>query len=114
VSQVDLSASLAALTGQCIPAGDAPDSVNVLPALLGNTKNARGKLVEHDGSHVFGFRDGLWKLIEVARIRRPIYSPTGELYDLKSDLGETSNLQSAESGKFKTLSGELDAVKKSP
>ena len=53
VSLVDFSASFAALTGQEIPAGDAPDSVNVLPALLGDTKAGRDQLVEHD----FAFRE---------------------------------------------------------
>ena len=64
VSLVDFSASFAALTGQKIPAGDAPDSVNVLPALLGESRKGRGKLVEHDGFRMLAFRDRLWKYIE--------------------------------------------------
>jgi arylsulfatase A-like enzyme len=63
VSLVDFPASFAALTGRKIPAGDAPDSVNVLPALLGDARNGRDKLVEHDGFRTLAFRDGLWKFI---------------------------------------------------
>src|SRR5690606_23149655 len=35
VSQVDLLATFAALAGQRVPAGEARDSMNLLPALLG-------------------------------------------------------------------------------
>ena len=38
VSQVDLLASLAAFTGQKLPETAAPDSFNLMPALLGKTK----------------------------------------------------------------------------
>jgi arylsulfatase A-like enzyme len=111
---MDFSASFAALTGQKIPAGDAPDSVNVLPALLGDSKVGRTKLVEHDGARVLGFRDGLWKFIEPERrVRaRAEYSPLGELYDLGTDLGETKNLREVESEKAKTLSDELLAAQR--
>jgi arylsulfatase A-like enzyme len=111
VSLVDFSASFAALAGQIIPAGEAPDSVNVLPALLGETKTGRDKLVEHDGARVFGFRDGLWKWIEPDARVRPVYSAMGELYDLNRDLGETNNLQFAQPDTSKKMSDELDGVR---
>jgi arylsulfatase A-like enzyme len=111
VSLVDFSASFAALTGQQIPNGDAPDSVNVLPALLGETRTARETLVEHDGFRIFGFRDGLWKWIQPDRREKPFYSPDGELYDLANDIGETNNLNSAQPDTSKKLSGELDDVR---
>ena len=112
VCLVDFSASFAALTGQTIPAGDAPDSVNVLPVLLGESKNGRDKLVEHDGARMFGFRDGLWKFIAPDMRPRAVYSRTGELYDLGHDLGETNNLNAAQPDTSKKLSGELDGVRK--
>ena len=109
VCLMDFSASFAALTSQAIPSGGAPDSVNVLPALLGNSKNGREKLVEHDGARVLGFRDGLWKFIEPDRRPRAQvqHSPFGELYDLSADLGETNNLSQVRSDKTKALSSEL-------
>lgn len=111
VSLVDLSASFAALTGQTIPAGDAPDSVNVLPALLGDTRAGRDQLVEHDGIRFFGYRDGLWKYIEPDLRPHPYYSPLGELYDLAHDLGETNNLNESQPETSRKLSGELDAAR---
>ena len=107
VSLMDFSASFAALTGTKIPAGGAPDSVNVLSALLGDSKAGRDKLVEHDGERLLGFRDGLWKFIEPDMRVRPGYSPTGELYDLGQDLGETRNLSGAQPERSKGLSDEL-------
>jgi arylsulfatase A-like enzyme len=107
VSLMDFSASFAVLTGQKIPAGGAPDSINVLPALLGDTKLGREKLVEHDGARVLGFRDGVWKFIEPTKRARVEYSPSGELYDLGHDLGETNNLREAQPEKAKALSHEL-------
>ena len=112
VSLVDFSASFAALTGQKIPAGDAPDSVNVLPALLGAAKNGRDKLVEHDGFRTLAFRDGLWKYIEPDMRPRPVYSASGALYDLGRDLGETNNLNAAQPDTSKKLSGELKSEEK--
>jgi arylsulfatase A-like enzyme len=110
VSLVDFSASFAALTGQTIPAGDAPDSVNVLAALLGETKAGRDKLVEHDGFRTLAFRDGLWKFIEPDTRPRPVYAASGALYDLGRDLGETNNLNSTHPETSKHLSGELKQV----
>jgi len=109
ISLMDMSASFAALTGQTIPAGGAPDSVNVLPALLGDSKAGRETLVEHDGARVLGFRDGVWKFIEPERRARARaeYSPLGELYDLGTDLAEKKNLSQSEPEKSKTLSSEL-------
>ncbi len=111
VSLVDFPASFAALAGRKIPAGDAPDSVNVLAALLGETKIGRDKLVEHDGTRFFGFRNGLMKFIEPDPRDRPEYSPLGELYDLGHDLGETNNLNFVQPATGKKLALELDAVR---
>jgi arylsulfatase A-like enzyme len=117
VSLVDFSASFAALTGQKISAGDAPDSVNVLSALLGDSKIGRATLVEHDGFDILAFRDGLWKFIQPdLRAKRSLipdrsYSPAGELYDLDLDLGETKNLNSANPATSKKLAGELDDMR---
>ena len=41
ISQVDLLSSLAALTDQPLPEQAGPDSMNVLPALLGRSKEGR-------------------------------------------------------------------------
>jgi hypothetical protein len=47
IDLVDLSASLAALTGQKADPVTMPDSLNVLPALLGRSKTGRDHVVEY-------------------------------------------------------------------
>src|SRR5262249_11400089 len=62
ICQIYLAASLAALVNQPIAPGDAPDSVNVLQALLGKSKSGRAELVEQGGG--LSLRQGRWKYIE--------------------------------------------------
>lgn len=62
VSLIDLFASFAALTGQTLPADAAPDSLNLLPALLGEPDAAgRDYLVMH--ANGIAIRKGPWKLV---------------------------------------------------
>jgi len=110
VCLVDLSASFAALTGQKLAAGDAPDSRDVLPALLGDAKAGRDKLVEHDGGRVLGFRDGPWKLVGPQRGPAGRQRPA-ELYDLATDLGEAQDLHDNRAEKAKELSRMLDQAR---
>ena len=56
VSQVDFLASFAALTGQSFDADSAPDTEDVLDALLGDSPSGRETLVEHAG--VLSLRQG--------------------------------------------------------
>ncbi len=98
VSQVDLLSTFAALTGGKLPAEAGPDSLNVLPALLGDSKTARETLVEHSGT--LGLVEGDWKVIEPSareRLQRNTNSETGaapkpQLYNLTDDIGEKNNL----------------------
>src|SRR4029077_9157758 len=46
LSQGDLLASLASLAGRKLPEGAAPDSFNLLPALLGRSRQGRPHIVE--------------------------------------------------------------------
>jgi arylsulfatase A-like enzyme len=102
VSQLDLFASFADLTqarsaSEGLPADAAPDSINVLPALLGESKQGRETLVEH--ANGLALRKGPWKYIAAPQAGKkggktdPSKSPgTAELYDLSADLAETKNL----------------------
>jgi arylsulfatase A-like enzyme len=98
VCQTDLLASFAALTGQKLAAEDAPDSINVLPALLGKSPRGRGQLVEQAG--VLAIRQGDWKLIEPGKGPRVLAntniesgrSPYWQLYNLADDPGEKKNV----------------------
>jgi arylsulfatase A-like enzyme len=113
VCLMDLPASFAALTGQKIMAGDAPDSRNVLPALLGESKAGRDKLVEHDGFGVLGFREGLWKFIspKILEGEKASHAPKAQLYELGSDLGEKHNLAADHAEKAQELSDGLEQAR---
>ena len=92
VCQIDLIASLAALVGRKLADEDAPDSVDVLAALLGTSATGRDHLVEHAG--VLSLRQGPWKLIEPGKgpkILANTNTETGQaaesqLYNLAADL----------------------------
>jgi arylsulfatase A-like enzyme len=97
-SQIDLIASFASLTGQSLAKGDAPDSFNSLNTLLGKSKTGREYLVEHAGRLTIINRD--WKFIEPGggqKVQVNTNTETGnntepQLYNLRTDLGEKSNV----------------------
>ncbi len=98
VCQIDFVASFAALTGQSLGDADAPDSFNVLPALLGESGQGREQLVEH--AWKMALRRGDLKYIEpgggekVTKFTRieTGADPAPQVYDLAADLGEKDNL----------------------
>ena len=117
ISQVDLFASLAALTGQpAPPAGQASDTENVLPALLGESKTGRTDLVLQAGA--LSLRQGHWKYIapgKGARINANTNTELGndpqpQLYDLRADPGERTNLAEANPTQTRTLAARLDEI----
>ena len=98
LSQIDLLSSFAALTQQTMPREAAPDSFNVLPALLGETMQGREHLIED--ANLRSLRVGNWKYIPAGRgtgVTANTNTETGntpgaKLFDLASDAGETKNL----------------------
>ncbi len=100
ITLLDMPATFAALTGVALPADAAPDSFNVLPALLGepHDKPARETFIAHNGGTKgpFGIRKGPWKLITgpggYGRGPKPERPAEPQLYNLADDLAETKNL----------------------
>jgi len=98
ISQVDIPRSVARLTGAPLSSKAAPDSENVLPALLGESARGRETLVEQGPS--LSLRAGTWKYIPPsagARLNKDVNielgaDPRPQLYDLAADIGETRNL----------------------
>ena len=119
VSQVDLAASFAALTGQKLGPDDAPDSQNELPALLGQTSTGRDSLVEYTqtGSAKRALRAGDWKYVLPGQTVDGLGPHTqvkipapGFLFDLANDPGEKTNLAGAYPGKTAIFSNQLSKL----
>jgi arylsulfatase A-like enzyme len=83
VTQVDLLASFAELLDQPIPQGEAMDSRNHLPALLGEDPVGADIILKQTNNRTVAIRKGDWKYI-------PGKNP--QLYDLSTDIGEKTNL----------------------
>lgn len=112
MSQMDLLASLAALTGQAVPKGQAPDSENHLEALLGAKKTGREYLVaQSNGGAPFGFRHGNWKLVPGG----PKAKEAGPaLFDLATDLGEAKNVAAANPDRVVAMRAKLAEITGQP
>ena len=119
LSQVDLPATCAALVGGEFPAGDGPDSLNLLPALLGDSKTGRDHVVEY--ARVTALRRGDWKYIEPgqgpARAANTNVelgnAPGGLVFNLAQDPGERTNLASREPEKLKEMTAALAKLRQS-
>jgi len=106
---MDMMATFAAVSGQRLEAADGPDSLNLLPALLGQRhgRTLREHLVmQGNGSRRLAIRRGKWKLIPPARAGDP-----AELYDLGTDPGETCNLASEHPEAVRELSALLKKIR---
>jgi arylsulfatase A-like enzyme len=118
VSQVDLLASFATLTGQRLGSTNAPDSVDMMPVLLGKSKSGRSELVVEAGA--LSLRQGNWKYIEPnnrQKVSRDTNTELGndtapQLYDLGADPGETKNLAARYPERVKEMTAELDRIRK--
>jgi arylsulfatase A-like enzyme len=120
VCQIDLLASLATLVGRKLDDHDAPDSIDVLAALLGTSATGRDRFIEHAG--VLSLRQGNWKLIEPGngpRVLANTNTETGQasefqLYNLDEDLGETKNVAAQYPDRVHQMKGLLNAIRQGP
>jgi len=116
----DLMATFAEMTGTKLPPEAGPDSFSFLPVLRGErpeSQPVRSSLVIESGNGTRTIRMGNWKLItrlgsggfsEPRRVRPEPGGPTGQLYDLADDLGETDNLYASRPDMVKQLEAELE------
>lgn len=119
MSQVDLFASLASLTGQTIEKGDAPDSFNMLSSFLGKSRKSRSYVVEQSLNNTLSILQGKWKYIEPNNGPKVMANknielgndPKGQLYKLSRDPGEKNNLISTKADKAKNLAELLRTVR---
>jgi len=118
ISQVDFLASFATMLKTKVPAGHAPDSENMLDALLGRSSNGR-KIMVKEGMKTLSITRGDWKYIEPSNARpvNPLVnielgnSPTAQLYNLKSDIGEKKNLAAENPDRVRELAEQLKVFK---
>jgi arylsulfatase A-like enzyme len=131
IAHLDLPRTFAALTGVELAKNDCADGLNVLPALLGESKTARATFVAHNGGTKgpFGFRAGNWKLITGgpagpganaakrtgkvgnANAKTPPQAAGVQLYDLSQDLGETRNLAGENPAKLREMQDLLAKIR---
>lgn len=99
VTHTDFMATFAALLDVQLEKGAAPDSQNVLPALLGDSSKGNALMIEETKGSL-ALRDGDWKLV-MHRAKfsggkvRPRETAKFEFYNLSEDVGETQDLVSA-------------------
>ena len=119
-------ATLAALLEVKLPADAGVDSVNILPALLGEKRTAplREATVHHSGQGKFAIRRGDWVLIlapagddngkkgEPAWCQKDrgnkVHFEAGELFNLTTDPAQKNNLYGTETAKVHELTTLLE------
>jgi len=119
ISQIDFLASLARLTEQKLTATDAPDSMDLLGALLGKSRTGRDHLVEQ--ANVLSLIRGDWKYIEPGKGVK--FDPaTGielgrdivpQLYNLRLDLGEKNNVAQEHPNLVREMAADLEEIRNS-
>ena len=133
VDHVDLYASIAHLTGQALSEDEAPDSFDLLPVLLGQNSEGRQYAIEDtklmvtseqtvssSGARVIALIQGDWKLIKDSVPPSEFHgnavgsSVQLQLYNVKADPGERSNLAGSEPERAKAMLALLDQVIASP
>jgi arylsulfatase A-like enzyme len=99
ISQVDFPATFAALAGTSFPKERAPDTRNLLPVLLGETRAGRDHVLEHSGN--VAVRAGDWKLIPGKAKKKA--GPAWLLYNLSKDPGESTDIAAENPEKVEEL-----------
>jgi arylsulfatase A-like enzyme len=118
----DLLATCAAIVGVELPDNVGEDSYNILPVLLGEPLDGalREATVHHSYEGMFSIRQREWKLIlglgsggfsEPRHIAPRPNEPTGQLYDMKDDIAETTNLWAERPEIVERLATLLDAYR---
>ncbi|MCU0711448.1 MAG: arylsulfatase [Pirellula sp.] len=127
VTTVDLARSCARIAGTMVPEGACPDSLDLSAVLLGKPE-AKGRdhvLQQNNNGNQFGLRvreeSGDWKLIEApngqmhnVKIEETLRStkiPKQQLFDLKADPGETTDVAGQHPDVMERLKNRLAEIK---
>jgi arylsulfatase A-like enzyme len=120
VSQIDFLRSFAKLAESSLSPEVGPDSVDVLGALLGESKGGREELVQQAGA--LSLRKGNWKFIQAGRgaaFNKNTGTETGnapspQLYNLRADPGERENVAARHPEMVREMSARLQQVRGQP
>ncbi|MCG8385818.1 MAG: arylsulfatase [Cytophagales bacterium] len=122
INQLDFYASFSGLLHIPLAEGEAPDSENVLPALLGKNQEGRKIMIE-ESFYNMALREGHWKYIPPLA-REPGFekvkqieagdSPVPQLFDLSVDPSENNNLAQQYPARVKQMESILESLKKNP
>jgi arylsulfatase A len=122
VCTIDLAASVASLTGVALKDDACLDSLNLLPALLGEPgAKGRDHLLQQDNNGTnLGLRMGDWKLVRqknkgksqavVTKKKRQDAPGLYHLYFLPEDQAETKDLSQQNPYKLKDMIAKIDAI----
>ncbi len=131
IAQLDLMATFAALVGAEIPEGEAIDSFNHLPYLMGETKAPRTQMVHNTRKGHYAIRDGDWVLIDAesgivggprrhppeAWMQKHGYAADDgqpvKLYNLKEDIGQRLNLAAEHPERVAEMQALLKQIRES-
>ncbi len=124
ITHTDFMRTVAAILGADLPDDAAEDSFDILPALIPSSRgngspdplqSLRGPVVHHSGNGQFAVRDGRWKLNLCPSsggwetLNLPD-APPMQLYDLRRDPKETTNLYHTRPDKVDELTAALAAI----
>jgi arylsulfatase A-like enzyme len=126
-SLTDVISTLSAITGEKIPAGEAPDSLNMYPLLKGEVAaGPRASIVLHGVSNAYALRQGNWKFVKANASKEASGIGSGadpndtrfaaaiirenKLFDLEKDPFEQNNLAQEMPEKVDKMREELEKI----
>jgi arylsulfatase A len=124
ISQIDIMATLAAISGCELPAGTAEDSYNLLPVWTEGQASPRTTLVHNTPANRYAIRHHQWLMIDhpggaVSKVPKWLHEASndsksnspGELYNLADDLGQRNNLWDDQPDRIEELKNTLIQIR---
>jgi arylsulfatase A-like enzyme len=119
ISHTDFYATAAEVVSAKLSRDEAEDSFSLLPVLQGKQgKIDRAPVIHHSVAGMFAIRDGNWKLVAgngSGGRQAPRGKPFGrpyQLFDLSSDMAETTNVLDSNPEVVKRLESQLEEIRK--